>query len=201
MLLASAKGNLSLKIDISTQTGLRLCEIVGNPKGLKAKDIHTQTNTITPTSAKGCNSRSPIKITIQLTTRLQTLILKNNLKPNDRLFQEESKTYTNAFCKLRSRLAQKLNDPSIASIRLYDLRHYYVTKQLRKIQNAEIARRKVGHKRLNTTQKYMHLTDEENGEFIVESTTDQKRVDELLATGFTYCLTTPDGYMKFRKPK
>jgi len=45
-----------------------------------------------------------------------------------------------------------------------------MTKLARKLQNAEIVGQKVGHKRLNTTQKYMHLTDN-NGEGIVESTT------------------------------
>jgi hypothetical protein len=73
---------------------------------------------------------------------------------------------------------------------------------MRKIQNAEIVRQLVGHKRLNTTQKYIHLTaDLNSGEWIIESTKDQKRVDELLTQDFTYILTTSDGYMKFRKPK
>jgi integrase len=201
MLIASAKGNLSLKLNISVQTGLRPVEVTGEPKGLKAKDLHTDTNTITPTSAKGCNARPPIKITPELTTRLQTHIIKHNLKPNDRLFKEKPKSYTSNYCKMRNNLADKTGDQSIRAIRLYDLRHAYITKLLRKIQNAEIVRQKVGHKRLNTTQKYIHLTADENGEYIVESTTDQKRADELLTQGFTYCLTTPDGYMKFRKPK
>ena len=52
MLIASAKGKLSLKLEISVQTGLRPCEIVGEPKGLKVGDIHPDTNTIKPTSAR-----------------------------------------------------------------------------------------------------------------------------------------------------
>jgi integrase len=201
MLMASAKGKLSLKIGISTETGLRPVEVTGEPKGLLVKDIHTDTQTITPTSAKGCNARPPIKISTELNIRLQTHIIRNSLKPNDRLFKELPKSYTSNFSKLRTRLAEKLKDPALASVRLYDLRHAYITKLLRKTQNAEIVRQKVGHKRLNTTQKYIHLTIDDNGEYIVESTTDQKRADELLAQGFNYCLTTPDGYMKFRKPK
>jgi hypothetical protein len=39
MLVASAKGTLSLKIDISRQTGLRPIE-VQEEKGLRVKDVH-----------------------------------------------------------------------------------------------------------------------------------------------------------------
>ena len=201
MLLATARSELSLKIDISTQTGLRPVEIVGTYKGLRAKDIHADTKTITPTSAKGCNPRPPITITIELATKLQTFIIRKNLKPNDVIFNEDAESYGNSFRNMRNRLADKLKDPSIKTIKLYHLRDYYITKILRKIQNVEIVRQKVGHKRLNTTQKYMHLLADQSGEWIVESTTDQKRADELLRQDFTYILTTPDGYMKFRKPK
>jgi integrase len=180
MLLSYARGTLSLKINISIETGLRPVEVTGHPKGLKVKDIHTDTNTITATSAKGCNARPPIKISRELSTRLQTYILKKGLKPNDRLFKEKSKRYTSSFCHMKKRIAERLSDPSFESIRLYDLRHAYITKLMRKLQNAEIVRQKVGHKRLNTTQKYIHLTADETGEYIVESTTDQKRADELL---------------------
>ena len=95
----------------------------------------------------------------------------------------------------------RLGKPELRNIRLYDLRHYYVTKQMRRIQNAEIVRQIVGHKRLNTTQKYIHLLVGTSGEWIVEGTTDKERAKQLLATDFTYQLTTPDGTMLFRKQK
>jgi hypothetical protein len=54
MLVASAKGSLSLKIDLSRQTGLRPIEVQGE-KGLRVKDIHFEQNTITSLNTKGCN--------------------------------------------------------------------------------------------------------------------------------------------------
>lgn len=200
MLIHSARNELSLKIEISTQTGLRPCEIQGF-KGLKVKDIHTDQKTITALSAKKCNARPAMPISEELTTRLKTYITRKNLNQNDLLFTGKPARYSEHFRRFKIKLAKRTCEPSITSIRLYDLRHAYVTKQLRRTQNAEIVRQIVGHKKLNTTQKYMHLLANTNGEWLVESTTDQKRADELLKQDFTYILTTPDGYMKFRKAK
>jgi integrase len=200
MLVASARGKLSIKLDIIQQTGLRPIEITGE-KGLQVNNIHPDHNTITARITKGCNPRPPLNITPELMAKLQAHIRKYNLEANDLLFTAKPREFGSNYRNFRNRLAKKLNDETIHNTRLYDLRHYYVTNKLRKIQNTEIVRQLVGHKNLNTTQKYMHLLAENNGEWIVESTQDQKRADELLKADFTYILTTPDGYMKFRKPK
>lgn len=200
MLIAAAHGALSLKIDISTQTGLRPIEIQGN-KGLRVKDIHPDQKTITAINTKGCNARPPMQISEQLLARLNTYILKNKLQSEDLLFSGQARNYGDHFRRFKNRLSKELCDPSIQAIRLYDLRHAYITGKLRKLQNAEIVRQLVGHKRLNTTQKYFHLLANTTGEWIVEGTTDKKRAMELLTSDFTHQLTTPDGTMIFRKPK
>jgi integrase len=200
MFVASARPILSLRIDIFQQTGFRPIEIQGE-KGLQAKNIHPDQNSITARITKGCNPRPPIKITPELMGRIQTYITKHNLKGDDILFTGKPKNLGQAFRRLRNKLAKKLNDPTIHNIRFYDLRHYYCTKQLRKIQNVEIVRQIMGHKRLDTTQKYLHLLAGTNGEWIVEGTTDKERAKQLLEADFTYQLTTPDGTMIFRKPK
>jgi site-specific recombinase XerD len=199
-MIAAAKGWLSLKIQISMETGLRPIEITGN-KGLRARDIHPEQQTITATSVKGCNPRPPMKITANLLSRLQNYIQRRNLQASDLLFTSTSKTYSNSFRKFKKHLSKNLANPIYESIRLYDIRHYYITRKARKIQNAEIVRQIVGHKYLNTTQKYMHLAPNENLDYDVVTTKDQKQVDEYLAQDYTYVLTTPDGYMKFRRPK
>jgi hypothetical protein len=173
LLVASAKGSLSLKIDISRQTGLRPIEVQGN-KGLRVKDVHPDQNTITALSTKGCNPRPPMKISVELTARLVTYMETHKLQNEDFLFPSLSKSYGESFRRFRNRLVKKLNDQTITTIRLYDLRHAYVTGKLRRLQNAEFVRQIVGHKHLNTTQKYMHLLTGTNGNWIVEGTTDKK---------------------------
>jgi integrase len=198
--IASARLELSIKLDISAQTGLRPVEVVGE-KGLHTKDFHPDQSTITARITKGCNQRPPLSISRELAARLQTYITNHNLRPDDLLFPEECRKYGEQFRKFRIRLAKKLNDTTIRNIRLYDLRHYYCTKQLRRTQNAEVVRQMMGHKQLNTTQKYMHLLAGTNGEWIVEQTQDRKRAAELTDADYQYVYTTPDGWMTFRKPK
>ena len=200
MLIAAAKGTLSMCLDISTQTGYRPIEIYGE-KGLQVNNIHPESSTITARITKKCNPRPPQKVSPELMTRIQEYIRKHNFKANDLLFKGSPKRYGEHYRRFRNKLAEKLQDPTIHNISLYDLRHYYCTKQLRRIQNAEIVRQIMGHKNLNTTQKYMHLLAGTSGEWIVEGTTDKKRAQELLEADFTYQLTTPDGTMLFRKPK
>jgi hypothetical protein len=69
ILIAGMGGTLSLKVQISTETGLRPCEIQGE-NGLKAKDHHKDQQTITATSAKKCNARPSTEITEELNTRI-----------------------------------------------------------------------------------------------------------------------------------
>jgi site-specific recombinase XerD len=200
MLISSARLELSIKLDISAQTGLRPIEVQGE-KGLKAKDIHPDQNTVTARITKGCNPRPPLPITKELTTRLQDYITKHNLKPDDILFTGNARNYGKDYRNFRNRLAKKLNDPSIHSIRLYDLRHFYCTKQLRRTQNAETVRIIMGHKKLNTTQKYLHLLGLNNGEWECQGATTKEEAKKLVEADFTYILTTPDGTMLFKKAK
>jgi integrase len=198
--ISSARYELSMKIEIMARTGYRPCEIVGE-KGITVRDIHPDTCTITARIHKGCNSRPAQKVTPELIARLMEYIQKKGLKSDDILFRGRIEGFGESFRKFRNKLAEKLKDPTINNVRLYDLRHYYCTKQLKRTQNCEIVRQIMGHKKLDTTQKYLHLLAGTSGEWIVEGTTDKKRAQELLANDFTYQLTTPDGTMLFRKPK
>ena len=200
MLIAGFCNELSLKTQISAETGLRPIEIQGE-KGLRAKNIHLDQKTITTLNTKRCNARPPIKISEELTTRLQTYITTHNLNTEDLLFKGETRRFGEHYRRARNRLAKKLNNPELKKVRLYDLRHYYITKQLRRTQNAETVRILVGHKRLNTTQRYMHLLANTNGEWECQGATTKEEAKKLIEADFTYILTTPDGTMLFKKPK
>ncbi len=182
------------------ETGLRPKEVTGTD-GLQVNDIHKDTKTMVARSLKGCNPRPPMPLSDELLTALTNYITKHKLKGTDQLFIGDSETLSNHFYDHKKLLAKRLNDPTIEQTRLYDIRHYYITKKVRKLQNTEIVRQITGHKRLNTLQRYIHIAINQTGEWIIEQTNDRARAKELATQGFEYQLTTPDNYMQFRKPK
>jgi site-specific recombinase XerD len=117
---------------------------------------------------------------------LQDYITRKSLKNNYLLFGGLAKSYGESYRRFRNRLAKKLNEPSIATIRLYDLRHAWITKTLMRINNVEIVRQLVGHKRLNTTQKYIHLLATDSQEFDVQGAETKEQAFKLLSAGYTY---------------
>jgi integrase len=196
MLIANASTKLSLKLSVSKDTGLRPCELIR----LKVKNFNYETKRVYPTTAKNGAGRNP-KLTENTATRLQEHILRNSLKPEDKIFNGDADHYGDDFREMRNKLAIKLNDPKIHEIRLYDIRHYFCTHTLRKTGNAYVTMKLMGHKKLTTTQKYMHLIEDTNGEWIVEQTNNKERAKQLLTQDYNYIMTTPDGYMTFRKTK
>jgi len=195
MLIAQARKTLGIKIQLSMETGLRPIELCR----LKTRDIHTDNRTVTPITAKRGAPRT-LKISTELTTRIQEHIIKHNLSPDDKLFEGTPETYGRKFRTLRNNLAKKLNDPSIRAIRLYDLRHYFCTKKLYDIKNPYVVMCLMGHKKLTTTQKYMHLLNLDDEEWTCEGATTLQEATKLIEAGFEY-VTEMDGTKLFRKRK
>lgn len=196
MLIAKAGTVLGTKLQLSMETGLRPVELCN----LKVKDIDLEHKTVNPTTAKGGNPRT-IPMTANLTTKLQERIIRKNLNPNDKLFgNETSDQYGNKYRTLRNKLAEKLKDPSIKTIRLYDFRHYFCTKKLYDLNNPYTVMVLMGHKKLQTTQKYMHLLNYAEEEYTVAGATTANQATKLIEAGFQY-QTTIEGIQLFRKRK
>jgi len=197
IIISNASKTLSTKLTLSKETGLRPIEM---HKLLKVKDIDLEQKLIYPTTAKHGAPRPPLKISTQLATMLQEHITKNNLNQNDQLFKGTAKQYGKNYRHLRNRLAKKLHDPTIKNIRLYDIRHYFCTKKLYDTQNPYVVMRLMGHKRLETTQNYMHLLNLEETEWECKGATNKQEATQLIEAGFEY-VTEIDGTKLFRKRK
>jgi len=196
MLIANAPKVLGIKLQMSMETGLRPIELCN----LKVKDIDLDHKTVNPTTAKGGNPRT-IPITTNLTAKIQERIILKDLKPNDKLFGEkDADHYGNEYRKARNKLAQKLQDPSIKTIRLYDFRHYFCTRKLYDINNPYTVMVLMGHKKLQTTQRYMHLLTYTDEEYTVAGATTSAEATKLIEAGFQY-VTTIEGIQLFRKRK
>jgi integrase len=196
MLIAEAQKVLGIKLQMSMETGLRPIELCN----LKVKDIDLDHKTINPTTAKGGNPRT-IPITANLTAKIQERINLKNLKPNDKLFGNvTADQYGRQYRTMRNKLAEKLKDPSLRTIRLYDFRHYFCTKKLYDINNPYTVMVLMGHKKLQTTQRYMHLLNYAEEEYTVSGATTANEATKLIEAGFQY-VTTIEGIQLFRKRK
>jgi integrase len=196
MLIADAGYLLSTKLTLSMETGLRPVELTR----LKVKDLDLEHKTVNPTTAKRGNPRT-IPMSQSLTQKLQEHITRENLTPNDLLFKgTDSDHYGKQYRQMRNKLADKLKDPSIRAIRLYDLRHYFCTKKLNDIGNPYTVMVLMGHTKLTTTQRYMHLLNLNDDEWSCTGATTAKEATKLIETGFQY-VTTIEGIQLFKKRK
>jgi len=196
MLIADAGQLLSIKLTLSMETGLRPVELTR----LKVRDLDLEHRTVNPTTAKRGNPRT-IPMSQVLTQRLQEHIVRENLTPDDLLFRgTDSDHYGKQYRQIRNKLADKLKDPSIRAIRLYDLRHYFCTKKLNDIGNPYTVMVLMGHTKLTTTQRYMHLLNLNDDEWTCTGATTAKEATKLIGNGFQY-VTTIEGIQLFRKRK
>lgn len=196
MLIANAGRLLSMKLQLSIETGLRPVELTR----LKVKDIDLEHKTVNPTTAKRGNPRT-IPMSQSLTLKIQEYITQKNLAPNDLLFKgTDSDHYGKQYRQMRNKLATKLKDPTIKAIRLYDLRYYFCTKKLNDIGNPYTVMVLMGHTKLTTTQRYMHLLNFNDDEWTCTGATTAKEATKLIENGFQY-ITTIEGIQLFRKRK
>ncbi len=197
MLIANAYKPTSTKLTISKETGLRPIELCN----LKVKDIDLNHKTIYPTTAKNGAPRT-LKISNSLTTMLQNHIYDNKLNPNDKLFKGNAYNYGKCYRQIRNRLSEKLGNPTLRTISLYDFRHYFATKLYHKTRDILYVKQQMGHKKIETTLKYIQLQNtDEDDEWTCKTATNTKEATNLIENGFQYVTTTPDALMLFRKRK
>ena len=193
MLIARAGKELSLKLSISKETGLRPIELCN----LKVIDIEQRL--IHPTTAKHGSART-LKISNNLQTTLQNHINRNKLNLNDELFKGDAEAYGKYYRQMRNSLANKLNDQTIRTIRLYDFRHYFATMLYAKTRDILYVKQQMGHKKLETTLIYTQLLNLNDDEWTCKAATNVEEATKLIESGFQY-VTDIDGMKLFRKRK
>jgi len=195
MFIASAGKTLGTKLQLSMETGLRPVEL----HNLKVKDIDTEQRIIYPTTAKHGSARA-LKISNSLTKSLQEYIIRHNLDLNNKVFKGNSEQYSKYFRMIRNRLAKKLNDPTLKTIRLYDFRHYYATTLYAKTRDILLVMKQMGHKKIATTLIYTQLLNLNDDEWICKTAQTVEESKSLIENGFEY-VTEQDGIKLFKKRK
>jgi len=198
MIIAESGRVLATKLTLSKETGLRPIEV----HLLKVKDVDLERYLVYPTTAKNGASRT-LKISAQLASLIQAHITRFKLKLNDDLFKGHEEHYGDAFRRVRDRLADKLQDPSIKTIRLYDLRHFFATMLYHKTRDILLVKRQLGHKSINNTLIYIDLEAtlyNTKNEYTCRVAKNVEESTDLIENGFEY-VTEIDGLKLFRKRK
>lgn len=132
--------------------------------------------------------------------RLQEHIILNKLDPNDKLFKGNATRYGKEYREMRNNLANKLKDPTLRTIRLYDFRHYFGTMLYHKTKDIVYVQSQMGHRQINTTLIYTHILNLNDDEWICKIAKDINESKQLIEAGFEY-VTEQDGLKLYRKRK
>jgi len=195
LIIANARIKLSLFLSMSRDLGTRPIELTW----LKVNDIDLKSGVVTLTGAKYTIGRT-LKLKTKTLEMLKQFIIKKNLNQNDRLFPSKSKNIGTVYRRLRNRLSEKLQDPTIRQIRLYDFRHHYASMLYHKTKDLLLVKAQLGHKDLRTTLRYTQLLNLQDDEWTCKASTNVKESTALIEAGFEY-VTEQDGLKLFRKRK
>ncbi|MEM3666287.1 MAG: site-specific integrase [Candidatus Bathyarchaeia archaeon] len=195
MIIANSSKRMALILSIIKDLGLRPIEITW----LKVKDIDLDSGVVTITSAKHCIGRT-LKLKPNTLAMLKNYIVLKKLNVNDRLFPIKSSSISESYRIVRNRLASKLNDVSIKTIRLYDFRHFKASMEYYRTKDLLHVKTLLGHKDIRTTLRYVQLIGFSNDEYTcaVARTVDEAKA--LIELGFEFVCDI-DGVKLFRKRK
>ena len=195
MLIAASRPRLAVKLSISKETGLRPVELLA----LKMKDVDLEKGILYPSTAKHGAPRV-LKIKMKTLNMLKAHIHKNRVSVGQRLFTQTSAQYAKSFRHNRNKVSENLEDPSIRTIRLYDLRHFFATKLYHDTKDILYVKAQMGHRKLMTTLRYTQLVDMSEDEWVVKVASSIEEFTELLESGFEY-VSDYEGGKVLRKRK
>jgi len=191
-LISSASPRYATILRILAETGIMPHEL----SKISRKDIDLEKGLLYVRGYKGHSSRV-FKLSSETVKMLSIYLSKN-----DKMYPfPKSEWICKCYREHRNRLAEKLQDPSLRTIRLYDFRHYYATMLYYKTRDILLVKQQLGHKKIETTMLYTQLVNfPEDKEFVSATARTIQEAQKLIESGFEY-VTTFDGIMLFRKRK
>jgi integrase len=171
------------------ETGLMPYEL----SQVKQAEIDLERGILSARGYKGHTSRT-FKLTQETTAMLKEYFGKYQSFP-------QSVYIGKMWRKHRNKIAKKLQDVAIKTIRLYDLRHYYATMLYAKTRDILLVKQQLGHKKIETTMIYTQLVHfNEDDDYTCKTASNINETTQLIEHGFEY-ITDMDGLKIFRKRK
>jgi len=197
LIMASSPLKLSTAIAISKDTGLRPVELMR----ITFRNLDLQNGAIYPETAKHGSPRV-LKLTNKTLNMLNKYLASRNINLNEPIFGTwDSDIYGKWFRYYRNKTSEKLQDSSIKTIRLYDLRHYFATMTYHKTRDLLFTKQQMGHRKIGTTLIYTQLLQfDKDDNYTCKTAQTIEQATELIESGFEY-VTEMDGTKLFRKRK
>lgn len=160
-----------------------------------------QNGTVYPETAKHGSPRV-LKLKNRTLNLLNKYIASHFVKADTNLFGTwNSDIYGKWFRQHRNLTAEKLQDPTIQTIRLYDLRHYFATMTYHKTRDILFTKQQMGHRKIETTLIYTQLLQfDKDDNYTCKVAQNVQQATELIENGFEY-ITEMEGFKLFRKRK
>jgi site-specific recombinase XerC len=98
-------------------------------------------------------------------------------------------------------LAFKLQNPRLMEIHFHTFRHWKATSEYQKTKDILHVMNILGHKSIQNTLIYTHLTDFKDDDYISKVAKSAEEASKLIEAGFEFVVTTPENLMLFRKRK
>ena len=192
-IISGASLQYALAYSIIRDTGIRPIEC----SWLRVRDIDEK-GLVYPRTAKHGKARI-LKLKPSTVAMLNRYVGQMDLSQNDKLFHSNKQIKDN-WMRTRTRVARKLGEPRLRTIKLYDLRHHFATKIYIQTKDIVYVQRLLGHKNIQNTLRYLGVVDFTNEEYTVKVARTVSEDQELIEAGFQY-VTERDGLKLFRKRK
>ena len=190
-IIARASWRYATIFSILRDTGMMPVEL----ERTSLRDIDLERGVI---NAVGCKGHKPRALKLKPST---IAMLKRYLGENPKEYPfPKSESMSEAWKRYRNDIAEKLNEPTLKTIRLYDLRHYFGTMTYHRTRDILLVKELLGHSKIETTLIYTRLVNFAQDEYTVRAAATLVDAKSLLEAGFEYVCTW-QGKQLYRKRK
>ena len=152
-LITSTGLKTSVLLQCLKETGARIGEIIN----LKWTDIDFESYVLRITPEKGSKART-IRVSSKLMQRLGNVKNVNQVKDPRKIFSSYNSVHK-IYHYQRKNLARKLSNERLLQITFHTLRHWHATKVYHETRDIYFVQRRLGHRSITNTMKYIHLAD------------------------------------------
>jgi integrase len=176
-LIAGCGRKTATFLQVLKDTAARTAEAVR----IKWTDVDEKSCTIRINNpVKGSNARI-VKVTPNTLAMISSIP-----RQGDYIFNTNADTVRKNFCKQRSKIARKLQNPKLKQIHLHTFRHWKATMEYNRTLNIKYVQQLLGHKKLENTDFYTQLINFESDQYHVAHARNLEEENKLIEAGFEF---------------